>query len=241
MVDFLQLLTDVATGLAGSPWIFAVVFAVCLIDGFFPPVPSETIVVAMATISAATGAPDLALLIAAAAAGAIAGDAIAFALGRSIGVTRFRWMRRPRVVRAFAWARRGLDQRGALLIFVARYIPVGRIAVNMSAGATGYPLARFLPISMAAGATWAVYSAVFGLVAGHWLHEQPLLAVVLAVVVAMAVGGVLDVVLRRVLDRGRGRGDERGDERGDARGDARLVGATQAADLPGAARKQPAR
>lgn len=229
-MDLLNLLTDSVTALAGSPWIFLVVFAVCAIDGFFPPVPSETVVVAAAAISVATGEPHLVLLIAVAAAAAIAGDATAFAIGRSIGVTRFAWMRRPRVASVFAWARRGLDRRGALLIFVARYIPVGRIAVNMSAGATGYPLRWFLPISVAAGITWAAYSSVFGLVAGHWLHEQPLLAAVLAVVVAMAVGGLVDLVIRRRLAGGRpGRGRVEGE------------GPQEATAVLRAERKQPAR
>lgn len=200
-MDLLHLLTDSVTQLAGSPWIMLIVFGVCVIDGFFPPVPSETIVVAAAAVSAATGSPHLLVLIATAAAGAIAGDAIAFAIGRRVGVSRFAWMRRRRVAATFAWARRGLDRRGALLIFVARYIPVGRIAVNMSAGATGYPLRRFVPIAIAAGITWAAYSSVFGLVAGRWLHDQPLLAVVLAVAVAMVIGALVDLVIRRVLDR----------------------------------------
>ncbi|MDR5701295.1 DedA family protein [Agromyces aerolatus] len=200
-MDLLQFLTDSVTALAGSPWIFLLVFVVCVVDGFFPPVPSETIVVAAATISAATGAPHLVPLMAAAAAGAFAGDAIAFAIGRSVGVTRFAWMRRPRVRAMFTWARRGLDRRGAMAIFVARYIPIGRIAVNMSAGATGYPARRFIPISIAAGMTWAVYSSLFGLVAGKWLHEQPLLAAVLAVVAASVIGIGVDLVVRRVLDR----------------------------------------
>ncbi|WP_308799756.1 DedA family protein [Agromyces silvae] len=234
-MDLLHVLTELVNDLAASPWIFVVVFALCLIDGFFPPVPSETVVVAAATIAAATGSPNLALLIAAAAAGAIAGDAIAFGIGRKIGVTRFRWMRAPRVAAVFEWARRGLDRRGALLIFVARYIPVGRIAVNMSAGATGYPVARFVPISIAAGAAWAGYSSVFGLVAGRWLHEQPLLAVVLAVVTAMVVGALVDLVMRRVLERDRGRGAHAETTLTDGAEDA------QAADRPDAARKQPAR
>lgn len=200
-MDLLALLTALVTDLAASPWVYVVVFAVCVIDGFFPPVPSETVVVGAATISVATGEPSLLLLIGVAAAGAIAGDNIAYQLGRGLGTTRFRWMRTKRIASAVDWARRGLDRRGALLIFTARYIPVGRIAVNMTAGATGYPLRRFVPLSVAAGVAWAAYSAIFGIVAGQWLHDQPLLAVVLAVAVAALVGAVLDAVLRRILRR----------------------------------------
>ncbi|WP_350348204.1 DedA family protein [Agromyces sp. G08B096] len=201
-MDLIAQLTDLVTDLAASPWVYAVVIAVCVIDGFFPPVPSETVVVGAATVSVATGEPNLVLLIAAAAVGAILGDNIAYQLGRGLGTTRFRWMRRGRVASTIAWARRGLDRRGALLIFTARYIPVGRIAVNATAGATGYPLARFLPLSIAAGVAWAAYSALFGIVAGHWLHDQPLLAIVLAVVVAAVVGAIVDAVLRRIMSRG---------------------------------------
>jgi len=198
-MDLLALLTTIVTDLAASPWVYLVVFAVCVIDGFFPPVPSETVVVGAATISVATGEPHLLLLIGVAAVGAIVGDNIAYQFGRVLGTTRFRWMRTRRVTAAVDWARGGLDRRGALLIFTARYIPVGRIAVNMTAGATAYPLRRFLPLSIAAGITWAAYSALFGIVAGQWLHDQPLLAIVLAIAVAALVGAVVDAVIRRIL------------------------------------------
>lgn len=206
-MDLLALLNTLVTDLAASPWLFLVVFAVCVIDGFFPPVPSETVVVGAATVSVATGEPNLLLLIAVAAAGAIVGDNVAYQLGRALGTTRFRWMRAKRVTTTLDWARRGLDRRGALLIFTARYIPVGRIAVNMTAGATRYPFRRFLPLSIAAGVTWAAYSALFGIVAGQWLHDQPLLAIVLAVAVAALVGVVVDAVVRRILDRTTGAAD----------------------------------
>lgn len=200
-MDLLETLNELITALAGSPWVYLVVFAVCVIDGFFPPVPSETVVVASATLAAATGAPNLPLLIAVAAVGAAAGDNIAYWIGRGVGTTRFRWMRRRRVASTIAFARRGLERRGALLIFAARYIPVGRIAVNMTAGATRFPIRRFLPLSAAAAITWALYATVFGLVAGNWLHDQPLLAVLLAVVLAVGIGWVVDLGLRRSLAR----------------------------------------
>lgn len=200
-MDLIDLLTTLVTDLAASPWVYLVVFAVCFIDGFFPPVPSETVVVGAATISVATGEPHLLLLIGTAALGAIAGDNVAYQLGRVIGTTRFRWMRTPRVASAIEWARGGLRNRAALLIFAARYIPVGRIAVNMTAGATRYPARRFVPLSIAAGVTWAAYSALFGIVAGQWLHDQPLIAILLAVSVAVAVGALVDAILKRVLAR----------------------------------------
>src|SRR5690606_39793116 len=99
------------------------------------------------------------------------------AIGHRIGTTRFAWMRRPRIAAAFARAQRTLMTNGAPLILGARYIPVGRVAVNMSAGALGYSWRRFLPLSAVAGASWALYSALIGTLAGQWVKDQPLVSV----------------------------------------------------------------
>src|SRR5699024_5668643 len=99
-----------------------------------------------------------------------------------------------RVAAAFAWARRSLDRRGAALVLTARYIPVGRIAVNMTAGATGYPRRRFVPLSILAGASWALYSVAVGTLFGHWFAGHPLLGVAAAVGAAIGIGLVVDAV-----------------------------------------------
>ena len=41
-----------------SPWVYLAIFAVAVVDGFFPAVPSETAVIT-AGVFAATGEPDL--------------------------------------------------------------------------------------------------------------------------------------------------------------------------------------
>lgn len=192
--------TDLILQAAASPWLLPVMFAAAVIDGFFPPMPSETVLVAAAAVAAATGdVPTLVALCLVAALGAAIGDNIAYAIGRRVGTTRYGWMRRPRVAGAFARARAALTTRGAPLILGARYIPVGRVAVNMSAGALGYPWRRFGPLSIVAGISWALYSVVIGTLAGQWLGDQPVLSAVIGVVVALALGVVVDRVaaLRR--------------------------------------------
>ena len=94
-----------------SPWLYVVLFAVTVIDGFFPPVPSETVLVAAAAVTASTGEGNLLLLGVVAAVGAAIGDNLAFLIGRAIGTTRFAWMRRPRVAATFAYAQHALDRR----------------------------------------------------------------------------------------------------------------------------------
>lgn len=198
----MESLTDVILSLVQSPWVYATIFAVCVIDGFFPPVPSETIVIAAAAAGAATG--ESAMLfgaIIAAAAGAIVGDNIAFAIGRRLGLDRWRWMRRDSARRAVRWAREGLNRRATVLILTARYIPVGRVAVNVTAGATGLPRRRFFGLSVLAGLSWALYSVGIGLFAGSWLSGDPLLAALLGIAIAVTIGVVIDRITSSLTAR----------------------------------------
>lgn len=193
-----------------SPWLYVVMFATAVIDGFFPPIPSETVLVAAAAVAVSTGGSNLLLLCAVAAVGAAIGDNIAYLVGRGVGTTRFAWMRRPRIAAAFDRAGRTLGRRGAPLILGARYIPVGRVVVNMSAGALRYPWRRFLPLSVIGGATWAAYSAIIGVVAGKLFEDQPFLSSVLGVGVALVLGLVVDRVAA-IRRRRRERSDAAGD------------------------------
>lgn len=187
-----DILNELITQAIASPWLYLVLFAVTVIDGFFPPVPSETVLVAAAAVAASTGNGNLLLLGLVAAVGAAIGDNLAFLIGRKVGTTRFGWMRRPRIAAAFAYAQRALDRRSATLILGARYIPVGRVAVNMSAGALGFPWRRFVPLSLIAGASWSVFSLAIGLLAGAWIKDQPLLSAGLGIGVALVIGVVID-------------------------------------------------
>lgn len=190
--DGVDLLNDLILQAVASPWLLVVLFVVTVIDGFFPPVPSETVLVAAAAVSVSAGGSDLAALGLVAALGATLGDNIAFLLGRRIGTARWQWMRRPRVSAAFAHAERALDERGAALILGARYIPVGRVAVNMSAGAFRYPWRRFLPLSVLAGLGWSVLSLAIGLLAGKWVEDQPIVGAAIGVAIAVTLGVVID-------------------------------------------------
>ena len=191
-------ISDALLALAGSPWAYVALFVLCIVDAFFPPLPSESLVVGFAAIGAATGVINLWWIAVVAAAGAAIGDHIAYVIGRAIGLERFAWMRRPRVVRMFTWARHGLDHRGGVILLVARYIPGGRTAVNMVAGATHFPLARFTTIDLIACVSWAVISVVLGALTGRFLGGSPVLAFIVAIVIASVLGFVIDGLTRLV-------------------------------------------
>lgn len=188
----LEFLTDLVTGAAASPWVFVLVFLFCALDGFFPPVPGETIVVAVAAISWSTGTPSLPLLVLTAWAAAWAGDLIAFGIGRRLGREPFRWMRRD----AVRSVRRRVDDqlavRPASVLLTGRFVPVARVLVNMAAGAGRMPLSRYLPISILASAAWTAWTVAVAGLAGILLPTNPLLTAALAVVIAVATGWGID-------------------------------------------------
>jgi membrane protein DedA with SNARE-associated domain len=183
---------------AGQWWIYPVLLVFFFVDGFAMVVPSETLIVALAAFSRHSGEPNLWILGFTALVGAIAGDNMAFMLGRRIGLNRWKWMRRPKVQKAFGWARYELDKRGAVLIFTARYIPWGRVAVNYVAGSTGFSHRRFFLLDAFACITWVGYSIGIGVLASSfpWLHNNPLLSAGIAVVFAIVLGVLLDHLLR---------------------------------------------
>jgi len=193
-------ITPLVVELAASPLVFVVLFVLCFVDGFFPPVPSESALVAIAAIAATSGQPVLAGVLVAAALGAVAGDSVAYWIGRRIGLTRLARSKRPRIAAAFAFAERQMQRRSASLILVGRYIPVGRVAVNMTAGATKLPYRRFLAISSIAGAAWSATSIGIALAASSVLHE-PLVAALVSMVVAAGLGIAVDRVLGSISRR----------------------------------------
>lgn len=184
-------IVDTVEGAMGSPWVFAALFAFAAIDGFFPLMPSESLVIT-AGVFAATGAPDLAPVIASAAAGAFAGDHVAYAIGRGAGSRR----RSRKQARLFTWAEGMLDRRGGMILVVCRYIPGARTAITMTAGAVAYPLRRFSPFDALAAVSWAAYSALVGYVGGAAFEDDPIRGLVLGLGLglALAVAALVELV-----------------------------------------------
>ncbi|GII61792.1 membrane protein [Sphaerisporangium krabiense] len=187
----LDLLNDVMT----SPWVYLALFALAAIDGFFPAVPSETAVIT-AGVFAATGRPNLALVILVSALGAFAGDHVSYLIGRS-SIGRLRRGRRAGA--AFAWASKALAERGGMVLVIARYIPGGRTAVTLTMGAVRHPLRSFSFFDGLAAGSWAVYSALIGYFGGMAFENDPVKGLLLGFGVAMAIAVTTEVVrhLRR--------------------------------------------
>lgn len=197
-MDLLHQIEVFATQLGGSPWLLALVLVLAVVDGVFRPIPSETVLIAAAVLSAAGTGPHLPLIVLAAATGAFLGDFLAFTLGRHVPVHRVPGLRGARGQAMVARAGVALDRRGAALVVVGRFIPVGRVAVNVSAGALGYSRGKFVLAAGAAALLWSSYNAALAIGASSLLGGSPLLAVAVGMVTGLLLGVVLEAVLRRM-------------------------------------------
>lgn len=190
-------------GAIESPWIYPALFAFAAIDGFFPLVPSESLLVTSG-VFAASGEPELVLVIAAAGLGAFAGDHASYFAGRSLGARALR-RARPGTRRGAALERgeRVLAERGGLIIVVCRYIPGARTAITLTAGAVRYPLRSFSGFDALAAGSWAIYSALVGYVGGAAFEEDPYKGLALGLGLALTVTLLVELV-RRVRGASRG-------------------------------------
>ena len=185
--------SSIVDAVSGSNWSYLIVFAVAMIDAFFPIVPSEATAIAAGVVAGAGGL-SVELCILAAALGAIAGDNICFAIGHFLG---FRVERRffsgEKSQKRLQWAQRMLEQRGGMLIVVARFIPGGRTATTFTAGLVHLPwLTRFVPYIFIAAIAWASYAALLGYFFGKTFEEEPWKALLLAFWLALSVTAAIE-------------------------------------------------
>jgi membrane protein DedA with SNARE-associated domain len=176
-------LIDVVTA---SDWVYLLIVAIAALDALFPVVPSEATVIAAAALAGA-GDLVLGLVLVAGAIGAVIGDNAAFLLGRAgqgplLGrlTASAKW--RPRISRAEEQLRR----RSGAIITVSRFVPGGRTATMLAAGALGLSWRRFACYDLVAGILWATYASVLGWLGGRAFVDQPLNGLLLAFGIAAA-------------------------------------------------------
>lgn len=192
---------DWLLALAESVWLLPALFVLTVADAFLVVLPSEIAVAALASLWAASGSPSLLAVILVAATAAVVGDSACYVIGRFVGTDRWRWQRGPRMSKALHRVHGTFRRRAAVLVFTARYVPYARIAVNLTAGSTHYPYRWYLPLSVAAGTTWALYHGLVGAFFGMWFREHPVLAVAITIIGAIALGLTVDFLLGRIRRR----------------------------------------
>lgn len=166
---------DVATGPAGYPMLFVLVFAGSLV----PVVPTGALVSAMAAAAfhQSTPAIPLAVVFVLGAAAAFLGDVTLYWLGRrGVGSKNgSRWLdrlHRKAPPERLEQAEEKLREHEIQVLVVSRLIPAGRIPVMLACLLAGMKLRTFVRGNFPACLAWALVYQVIG-VAGGSLFPRP--------------------------------------------------------------------
>jgi membrane-associated protein len=145
-----------------------VLFALIAIETMGVPVPGETALIT-ASIVASRGRLPIEAVIAVAAAAAIVGDNVGFALGRRVGR---RVLRTPgpfhhHRLRVLDVGEPFFERHGAKAVFLGRWITGLRITAAWLAGANGMHWPTFLAFNALGGIAWAASVGLLAYFLGH--------------------------------------------------------------------------
>ncbi|GIJ44874.1 hypothetical protein Val02_17600 [Virgisporangium aliadipatigenens] len=201
MVDWLEL----TRSFVSSPWLYAILIAVSLLDSFLPLIPSEPVVI-LAGVYAASGETELVAVIAATALGAFLGDLVPYGVGRAM---EERLLKRlppgTKRRRTHDWLAAELDRRGGFVLVSTRFIPVGRYLATLTTGMVGYPFGHYAFFTGIAAVAWSGYTVLSGYVGGALFRDNPLYGIAVGVGLALVVTVIVEAV--RHARRRRGAGD----------------------------------
>lgn len=188
-----------------APLSYLAAFGLPALDAVLPFVPSETVVIALGVATAGSTDPRIAILVILAAAGAFAGDNLAYLIG-----SRFGHLAERRLFAGEAGARRrariqhSLDRFGARLIVMCRFIPGGRTGVTVTCGLVGYRRESFVTATAFAAVIWASYAFFLGRLGGKAFADRPWAGLLMAFGATLVVSGIVEGI-RWVLSRRRQR------------------------------------
>jgi membrane protein DedA with SNARE-associated domain len=171
------------------------VFGLVALESSGIPLPGETALISAAVYAGTTRRIDIALVILAAAGGAILGDNIGFRVGREFGIRLL--VRYGRYARIDA-ARLKLGQylflrHGAKIVFFGRFVAVLRAFAALLAGANRMRWRRFLVSNACGGAVWAMLYGLGGYVFGEAAQclARPVGIAALVLVAAAFIAGLI--------------------------------------------------
>ncbi len=194
MFAFLDSLFDWLQDVSTSPWFYAVILVIALLDSVVPVVPSETAVI-LGGIAAGQGELNVGLVIAAGAAGAMVGDNLAYSIGLHFSERIQRWYnRRPKQAKQLAWASQQLRTRGGSLLLTARFVPGGRTVITLTSGITRQKRLRFVFFVAMACVIWASYGAGLGYFFGNQFKDDHTKAFLIAFGTALGLTFLLEIV-----------------------------------------------
>lgn len=201
MADFAHLVYLVAE----SPLAWVILVGLLVIDGVFPLVPGETMVVTLSALGASGHGPDPFAVLVVATGATMVGDGLAFLIGRSLHPARWVWMRGSKARIALEWASGRIERNPGAILVGAKFLPFVRVAVTMTAGASGLPVKKYLVFSFLAASIYTGYHVAVAVAAGNLFMANPLLGLAASIgfglVTATVIGGIRTVASRIVERR----------------------------------------
>lgn len=188
---------------AQSPWALVALVALLVIDGFFPLVPGETMVVTLSALGASGHGPSPLAVLVVATGATMVGDGIAFLIGRSVHPDRWPWMRGSKAQTALKWASARIERSPGVILVGAKFLPFVRVAVTMTVGASGLPVRRYLVFSFLAATIYTGYHVAIALTAGGLFTGNPLLGLAASITFGILSGALIGGVHRLVTRRQR--------------------------------------
>jgi membrane protein DedA with SNARE-associated domain len=178
-----------------GPWIIAVVVA---LESAGVPLPGETILVAAALV-ATTNQIDIAIIVAAAATGAIVGDGIGYTIGRRFGTPFLRkYGRYIRLDENRLLIGRYLFFRyGNAVVFLGRFVAVLRMFAALLAGANSMRAGRFFFFNVTGGICWACLFGFGAYAVGTEMLKVSKALSLVSLGLFVVAGSAFSIVLRR--------------------------------------------
>jgi membrane protein DedA with SNARE-associated domain len=180
----------------GSGLGYPLIFGLVLFGSILPVVPTGLVVGAGAAVATTTDHLSLPLVLLVAAAAALVGDLVTFAICRFGGPSAVRWIARGQHTERIEEVHDQFRRHGWQIIVIGRLLPAGRIPVLLAAGALAYPWRRLVPAETVACLLWAITYGLLGVLSGG-VFDSPLLATLLATVLVLAVSAVLNLIVSR--------------------------------------------
>jgi membrane protein DedA with SNARE-associated domain len=181
---------------------YLAVFVMVGMESIGVPLPGETMLIVASLYAGSTHNLSIELIVLVAAAGAIVGDNIGYAVGRHGG-----W----RLLRRYGH-RIGVDERrlklgrylflrhGGKVVFFGRFVSILRTYAAALAGANHMPFPRFFAFNASGGIIWASIYGFGYYYAAHLLKKLDTPFTVVAVTVAVGVVLGMFLFIRRNID-----------------------------------------
>ncbi|MEV6926427.1 DedA family protein [Dactylosporangium sp. NPDC051485] len=152
--------------------LYATVLVLLTIDAFIPVVPAQALMIGGGILSA-SGHAQLLLLVLSGVAGVVAGDLLAFLVGRRLARRNRAQRTLPRrAAKVAAKLNEAMQRHIFLAVLFCRFVPAGRMITAVYAGRNGISTRRFATYDVLAATLWASYGALLGHFGGEAIADS---------------------------------------------------------------------